>query len=81
MARATDPAASGLLRSLEAPFYTDTDRIETLYLATLSRPPGDVERASFTDYVATATSGDARRQAYGDLLWALLNCAEFTLNH
>jgi hypothetical protein len=81
MARATDPAASGLLRSLEAPFYTDTDRVEMLFLATLSRQPGDTERASFTNHVAAATSDDARRQAYGDLLWALLNSAEFTLNH
>ena len=24
---------------------------------------------------------DEPRQAYGDILWALLNCSEFTLNH
>jgi hypothetical protein len=80
MTQATSPATSGLLRSLGAPFYSDSQRIETLFLATLSRPPSDTELAGFGQYVADA-SQDSHKQAYADLLWALLNSAEFTLNH
>ncbi|MCA9177314.1 MAG: DUF1549 domain-containing protein, partial [Planctomycetales bacterium] len=36
---ATSIEQSALLGSLEAPFFTDRQRLETLFLATLSRPP------------------------------------------
>ncbi len=52
--------------------------VEHLYLATLSRRPTEAESQKLTGYVAK--QGDAR-QAYGDILWALLNCSEFTTNH
>jgi hypothetical protein len=47
-------------------------------LATLSRYPHTDERESFVDYVSQAADP---RSALGDVLWALLNSAEFTLNH
>jgi hypothetical protein len=52
--------------------------IERLYLTTLSRRPRSEETTRLTAYVQK--QGDAR-QAYGDILWALLNSSEFTLNH
>lgn len=78
---ATDVAASGLLKSLAAPFFTDDQRLETLYLATLSRYPDDDERAVLVAEMKQATNTAERQQVLGDVLWALLNSAEFTLNH
>ncbi|MGI9471720.1 MAG: DUF1549 domain-containing protein, partial [Rubripirellula sp.] len=40
---ATNPQQIGLLASLEAPFFSEQDRIETLFLSTLSRLPSDTE--------------------------------------
>ena len=37
LAEATDPVRSPLLGSIEAPFFTDDDRLRTLFLAVLSR--------------------------------------------
>lgn len=53
--------------------------IEHLYLATLSRRPTARERDRLIAYVNKNT--EAPRQAYSDVLWALLNSSEFTLNH
>ena len=36
---ATDPQRSGLLGSLAAPFFNNEQRVEVLFLATMSRPP------------------------------------------
>jgi hypothetical protein len=41
---ATDLGSSGLLKSLAAPFFSDDQRLDTLFLATLSRYPEDRER-------------------------------------
>lgn len=48
---ATDPAEGGLLRASQAPMFTHEDRIETLFLATLSRMPTSDERSL---YLATS---------------------------
>ena len=78
---ATDLKESGLLIALQAPFLTPAQRIDSLFLSTLSRLPTPDESARFLAHLEAApTSADAPR-ALGDLLWALLNCAEFTLNH
>jgi hypothetical protein len=52
--------------------------ITALYLATVSRKPTADERKRLVDFVAK--SGDPK-SAYSDILWALLNSSEFTLNH
>jgi hypothetical protein len=66
-----------LLGALAAPFFTSNDRIETLFLATVSRKPTEKESSIFA---ADGTEKlDAADQA--DLLWALLNSAEFRFNH
>ncbi len=52
--------------------------IEKLYLSTLSRRPTPAEMEKLTAYVKKA---DTSTKAYGDILWALLNSSEFTLNH
>jgi hypothetical protein len=78
---ATDLAGSGLLKSLEAPFFTDDQRIEVLYLATLARRPSASEWALLREYVNDRDAGTPIRERLADILWALLNGAEFTMNH
>jgi Protein of unknown function (DUF1549)/Protein of unknown function (DUF1553) len=78
---ATDPERSDVLASLDAPFLTDRDRIETLFLATLSRPPSNEMREKLIAHVAAQRSPEAKRRALGNILWALMNSAEFAVNH
>lgn len=53
--------------------------VEHLYLMTLSRRPTAREFERLTTYVRNH-KGEPR-QAYSDILWALLNSSEFTMNH
>ena len=78
---ATGLTSSGLLTSLEAPFFTNQERIEVLYLATLSRKPAPEEWELLNEYIRQGASGSELREGLSDILWALLNSAEFTLNH
>jgi hypothetical protein len=66
-----------------APFVTAEERIETLYLAALSRKPQAEEVKRAVGFVRDA---DKRRkgsskEALADVFWALLNCPEFIVNH
>lgn len=81
VASATDLEQSGLLGALDAPFLDDAGRIEALFLATLSRPPTTAEQEAFRQYVTGRSDDQERRRATADVLWALLNSAEFVLNH
>jgi hypothetical protein len=78
---ATDVASSGLLKSLAAPFFTNDQRLDALFLSTLSRYPESEERELMLEPVESTNSDAERQQALGDILWALLNSAEFTFNH
>jgi len=50
-------------------------------LATLTRRPEVEERSQFIEYVSRGGSTGNSREALSDVLWALLNSAEFGLNH
>ena len=52
-------------------------RIEELYLVTLSRKPRPKETQRLLDYTKTRENKEALR----DILWSLLNSTEFVLNH
>jgi hypothetical protein len=52
--------------------------VETLFLATLSRPPSQREAKAMVDHIAKATD---KRSAHHDVLWALINSTEFMSNH
>ncbi len=78
---ATGLASSGLLKSLEAPFFTDDQRIEVIYLATLSRRPSAAEWNALREFVSGREPGVPIQEPLADILWALLNSAEFTMNH
>ena len=61
----------------DAPFFeTMDDRIDALFLATLSRPPGDDERR---DLHAIRDDGVGDAEFLSDLLWTLLNSPEMVL--
>lgn len=81
VASATGVAGSGLLQSLEAPFFSDDQRIEVIYLATLSRRPTASQWPLLQQYVAGRPEGTPIREPLADILWALLNSAEFVMNH
>jgi hypothetical protein len=78
---ATSADTSGLVGALEAPFLTDADRIEALFLATLSRDPDDDEREMFNEALAQCKTPPERSAALSDMFWALLNSTEFAFNH
>jgi hypothetical protein len=80
LAEVTDPKRSSLLGSLDAPFFADSDRISSLFLATLSRKPAVIELKMCESHFAARSAAD-RAKSYADILWALLNSAEFALNH
>lgn len=78
---ATGLASSGLLKSLDAPFFSNKQRVEVLYFATLSRRPTEPEWKLLGGYVTPDLKGAALKENLADILWALLNSAEFTMNH
>ncbi len=66
---------------VDSPFFETPDRIETLYLAALGRPPRPEERSRLMEFVESAEDEKATQLALGDIFWALLNSSEFILNH
>lgn len=78
---ATSDASSGRVKSLQAPFFSDTERIGVLFMATLSRPASADEQELLADLIPDNASWEQRSTALSDILWALLNSSEFTLNH
>ncbi|NND97477.1 MAG: DUF1549 domain-containing protein [Pirellulaceae bacterium] len=76
MTQATSPVQSGLLASLEAPFFSPDDQIETLFLATLSRMPTGPEINRIHSFRGQRESDQERAEFLSDVLWTLLNTAE-----
>ncbi|MCO6454454.1 MAG: DUF1553 domain-containing protein [Pirellulaceae bacterium] len=80
--QATDLSQSDLLKALDSPVFSTTEqRVEALFLSALSRLPNNDEREKFVEYVDSGGGRGDSRQALSDVLWALLNSAEFVLNH
>ncbi len=77
---ATSVAESALLGALEAPFFSNAQRLETLYLATLSRYPTEAEKDRLAPLMARAKTDEQLQQLLSDVLWAVLNSAEYGLN-
>lgn len=76
-AKLTD--GSGRAGKLAAGDFPPEKIVEEIYLATLSRPPGQDElKIALAQFSA---EGATRKTACEDLLWALINSPEFALNH
>jgi hypothetical protein len=79
VAALTDPKQSRLISgAADSPFFTDEERVESLFLATLGRPPRADEIERCREYLGKASD---KREGLSDVLWALLNGPEFALNH
>jgi hypothetical protein len=81
VANATDIKKGATLAIIaKAPNLALPERIECLYFATLSRKPTDAELCRVLRHIG----GDEKeklQQGLSDVLWVLLNSAEFRLNH
>jgi hypothetical protein len=78
VADATSVTGSLRLATLLSGAGTNAEKLESLYLGTLSRLPRAQEAERLLQYLDS--QGDAR-QALADIFWALLNSAEFRFNH
>ena len=65
----------------DASFLDTPAKIETLYLAALGRRPRPEELAKLVPYVDQGGPTLDPKNALADAFWALLNSAEFVLNH
>jgi hypothetical protein len=82
MANVTSLESSDTLAAVaEAPYLDTPGRIETLYLAALTRRPRPDEIERLVPYVDSGGSSSDRSQALADVFWALLNSPEFRFNH
>lgn len=70
-----------LSAAAEFPGWSTEQRIETLYLAVLTRLPRQEELVRLTAYVNEGGPSGDRRRALADVFWVLLNSSEFILNH
>jgi hypothetical protein len=76
---AVDLQQSRTLRAVCELPQSSTERIETLFLATLSRPPREEELQRCLAHLER--EAENQDQALADVFWALLNCNEFQVNH
>jgi hypothetical protein len=82
MANVTSPESSVTLAAVaEAPYLDTPGRIETLFLAVLTRRPQPGELEKFAKYVDRGSTPGDRTKALADVYWALLNSPEFRFNH
>ncbi len=70
-----------LIAIAEAPFFTPEQRVEALFLATLSRFPTNTEKSRFLTYLKDHEATDVPSRPLADLFWTLLNTTEFLSNH
>lgn len=77
---AVDLESSRLLKAVtEAPFFEVEERVETLYMAVLTRRPVAAELDAISAMLDRKSDETAKKRVLGELLWALLNSPEFVL--
>lgn len=69
---------NGRLAQLLKTKKTDTEILDELFLATMTRLPNEDEKAAFLEHIKDEKD---RTSAFVDVLWALINTREFVLNH
>lgn len=77
---ATGDNSRTLMAAVDLPGLSTAGRLDTLFLATVSRYPTDEERERLLEYVENGKSQNAL-QELGDVFWSLLNSSEFVFNH
>ena len=63
------------------PLMSDDEKLDTLFIAALSRKSTESERASFGKFLKDGGTNKNPQEAMADVFWALLNGSEFLLNH
>lgn len=71
-------AADGRLTRWLESGKTDSELLDEMFLATVSRRPNAREKDRLLTRIGGASS---RREAFEDVLWAMLNAREFVFNH
>jgi hypothetical protein len=70
-----------LLAVIDSPFLDTRQKLDTLYLAALSRPMRESEASRLVPYVTAGGPSRNSKKALADVFWVLLNSSEFILNH
>ena len=81
MLRARNDKNGTLIAIAEAPFFTPEQRVDALFLTTLSRFPTESERERLIAYLKKNEATDVPARPLADLFWTLLNTTEFLSNH
>ena len=68
----------GRVQELVRSKKSDSEVLDELFLATLTRYPNERDRKAFADHIKLVGN---RREAIVDTMWALINTREFLLNH
>lgn len=79
--RARNDKNGTLVAIAEAPFFDEGQRVEALFLTTLSRFPKESEKTRFLAYLKEHPTTDVPARPLADLFWTLLNTTEFLSNH
>jgi hypothetical protein len=66
---------------VDAPFLDTPEKVEVLYLASVSRLPTPEEAEKHGSYVDRGGATGDKKKAVTDVFWSLLNSSEFILNH
>ncbi len=78
----TSPGSGRTIAAVvHAPFMDNAARIETLFLATLSRKPYPEEARRMVRHVDGGGNSGNHGKALSDVFWALFNSSEFCVNH
>jgi len=70
--------ANNRLDKILKQFASPEERLERIFLTVLCRPPSPREQSTYLPYVK---AGGAKKDAYEDVYWVLINSSEFLFNH
>jgi hypothetical protein len=72
----TGDQSRGLITAVKAPFFTDAQKVDVLYLSTLSRMPRPDESERCLQYLVDCETEAEKAEVLADILWTLLNTTE-----
>lgn len=78
----TDERKSPLLAAVAgSPFLDRREKVETVFLAALSRKPTEEELSQLIGHLDSRSTSASESTALSNIFWALLNSSEFNTNH
>ena len=76
----TDDKGTAALLAADAK-SSDEEKLRQVYVAALARQPNESEVAVAKEHLIKAKDEKTKRQAYEDIIWAVINTKEFLFNH